>query len=43
MTHYIIIVIIDVGLCPLFVVITLGLLYIPRRSSHLDHVIDLVL
>ena len=42
MTHYIIIVIINVIVCPLFLVIPLGLLYIPRRSSHLNHVIDLV-
>ena len=33
---------IDVGLCPLVVVIPLGLLYIPRKSSHLNHVLYLV-
>ena len=43
MVHYIIIVIIDVELCPLVVVIPFGLLYIPRRSSHLNHVLYLVL
>ena len=43
MAHYIIIVIIDVGLCTLVVVTPLGLLYIPRRSSHLNDVLYLVL
>ena len=45
MAHYIIIIIIilDVGLCPLVIFIPLGLLYIPGKSSHLNHVIDLVL
>ena len=33
---------IDVVLCPLVVVIPLGLLYIPRKSSHLNHVLYLV-
>ena len=30
----------DVGWCPLVVVIPLGLLYIPRRYSHLNHILS---
>ena len=34
--------IMDVDWCPFGVVIPLGLLYIPRRYSHLNHVISYI-